>query len=336
VTGPCALILGLALGGGDDPAVAHLYDTRTFEETTIPAVADSICRRDVVFFGELHNSKDAHADELALLKELYERRKDLILSFEMFERDRQGVLDDYLAGRLDEARFRAQARPWPNYADYKPLIEFAKEHGLPVVASCIPWKTAVQFGKEGGEPPRGPWVARDWSSPADDYRARFAKSMQNHMKKDDTQATMERMYRSQCLRDDTMAEAIADEWLRYQHRHPLILHFCGTFHSDFGQGTVERVVSRIPSISVGIVSTIQPEPEDHFVLHDQRDRADYLLVVPSDAAKKKAEEPKAAQGDVKGPTPKSPAPNPAAEKKPAAENRPAAVSGGSGGGGARG
>jgi len=282
------LTLCVALGTGDEAAPAHLYETRTCEETTIEAAADALVRRDVVFFGELHNSKDAHSDELELLQELYARRPDLVLSFEMFERDRQGVVDDYLAGRIDEPHFRVQSRPWPNYADYRPLIEFAKEHHLPVVASCIPWKTAVQFGKDGKEPEPSASVAREWSAPADAYRARFAKTMQSHMKKDDSSDTMERMYRSQCLRDDTMAEAIADAHLRFRHRHAMILHFCGAFHSDYGQGTVERVIARVPSISVGIITTTQPEPTDHFDLKDQHARANYILVVPSDAAKKAA------------------------------------------------
>ena len=37
-------------------------------------------------------------------------------------RDVQGVLDDYLAGRIDEAEFLSGSRPWQNYrTGYRPL-----------------------------------------------------------------------------------------------------------------------------------------------------------------------------------------------------------------------
>jgi uncharacterized iron-regulated protein len=289
----------------DPPLAARLLDAASGAEVDVAAIADVLARRDVVFFGEQHDSADAHARELELAEELFARRPDLVLSFEMFERDRQGVLDDYLAGRLDEAQLLAQARPWPNYADaYKPLIEFAKDHHLPVVAACIPWSTAVAFGKSQGEPPRSPFVARDWSAPADAYRARFVEVVKDHVKPDDASGPngapkpatkfdpLERMYRSQCLRDDTMAESIADALTRWKHRRVLVLHFCGAFHSDFGQGTVARVLTRVPSASIGIVTTIEADVPAQSDAKPESARANYVLFVPKPPPKSEAPETK--------------------------------------------
>ena len=42
---------------------------------------------------------------------MHARRQDIVLSMEMFERDVQGVLDDYLRGRIDEESFLDLAFP---------------------------------------------------------------------------------------------------------------------------------------------------------------------------------------------------------------------------------
>src|SRR6185295_16105026 len=93
-----AIALLAAFARAQESAVARLLDAASGQETTIAAVADAFARRDVVFFGEQHDSADSHLRELELTEELFARRPDLVLSFEMFERDCQGVVDDYLAG----------------------------------------------------------------------------------------------------------------------------------------------------------------------------------------------------------------------------------------------
>ena len=87
----------------------------------------AIARADVVFVGEQHDDPNTHRLERALLEGIARRRSDVVVSLEMFERDVQKRLDDYLAGRVTEEDFLKEARPWPRYAtDYRPLVEFAK------------------------------------------------------------------------------------------------------------------------------------------------------------------------------------------------------------------
>jgi hypothetical protein len=55
----------------------------------------------------------------------------VVVAMEMFERDVQGVLDQYLAGTITEEQFLKASRPWPRFAtDYRPLVEFARAHKL--------------------------------------------------------------------------------------------------------------------------------------------------------------------------------------------------------------
>ena len=93
-----------------------------------------------MFLGETHDDETTHRLELAVYEGLLQRKpRQVVLAMEMFERDVQQVLDDYLAGRIDEAAFLAQSRPWGNYhTAYRPLIELAKQTQGPVIASNFP------------------------------------------------------------------------------------------------------------------------------------------------------------------------------------------------------
>ena len=277
-----ALWLGLLLAlPPAAPATCRLIDSRSGSELTAAELAERLAASDVVFLGEEHDNPAGHALQHELLPLLHERRADLVLSLEMFECDVQGALDDYLAGRIVEEKFIQLARPWKNYAaDYRPLLEFAREHQLDVIAANVPREVAkvVSQGKDPGETLRA-WLPRLTTDPRDAYWERFQAVMQAHAGTDDPGA-MERYYRSQCLKDDRMAEAVTDYLRAHAHRRPLIVHVCGRFHSDHGQGTVSRVLQRQPLLRVEVVST---EAVDDPAAHDakaQLSQCHYLAVVP--------------------------------------------------------
>src|SRR5262245_56144406 len=94
---------------------------------------------DVLFVGEEPDDPNTHRLELAILEGLLRRRQNLIVAFEMFERDVQEPLDHFGMGHIAEQEFLKVSRPWPRYAtDYKPLVDFAAAHDLPIVASNVP------------------------------------------------------------------------------------------------------------------------------------------------------------------------------------------------------
>ena len=74
------------------------------------AMLAELSRVDVAFVGEQHNDPATHRIERAILEGLARRRGNVIVAMEMFERDTQGPLDDYLAGRLSEEEFLNASR----------------------------------------------------------------------------------------------------------------------------------------------------------------------------------------------------------------------------------
>jgi len=105
--------------------------------------------------------------------------------------------------------------------------------------------------------------------PMDDYHARFMDEMHAHStgsggaaEPDDPLPTAmaERFYVAQCVKDETMAESI----VRAKHAAPrdaIVVHFTGAFHSDYSQGTVERVRRRESSWNLVVIGAVPvPDP----------------------------------------------------------------------------
>lgn len=263
-----AVVLAVGLTAGL-PAQGYLpnrvFDTAARQFTDFEAMASDLAGADVVFVGEQHDDPNTHRLERLLLEALAARRGGLTLSLEMFERDMQAKLDEFRAGYLSEAGFLRVSRPWPRYAtDYKPLVDFAVDRGWPVLAANVPRPIASEISKVGvnvleskPEAERA-WFAADRQCPVDDeYYARFKEAMGSHP----TMDALQRFYDSQCVKDETMAESIAQAWTRAAaadgSRRPLVVHYNGAFHSDFGLGTASRTQRRLPDAKV-VVITMMP------------------------------------------------------------------------------
>jgi uncharacterized iron-regulated protein len=243
--------------------------TRT--DVTMSEMLERLAGADVVFFGEQHDDPETHRAEAEILDAIGGLRRPVVVSLEMFERDVQPVLDDYLAGRISESVFPARSRPWPNYATgYRPLVELARVHHWPAVAANVPRPLASAVGRKGIvaldtlTPVEHLTVARKIICPLDDYYARFMDEMHAHStgsggaaEPGDSLPTAmaERFYVAQCVKDETMAESIVNA-KRAGQRDAIVVHFTGAFHSDYAQGTVERVRRREPSWKLVVISAV--------------------------------------------------------------------------------
>jgi len=248
-------------------------DGRTGEALTFAALLDVLATADAVFLGESHTDETTHRVELGVYEGLVSRRSGkVVLAMEMFERDVQGALDSYLAGESSEKEFLAAVRPWANYlTGYRPLVEFAKSRGLPIVASNFPRylrRRLAMMGKEASLD-RLEGAARAHApkklfanSPA--YWRRVDNAIRGHIgmmgvdKGDD-----ERLYSTQSLWDNAMGESCAialDE-----HKGSVVLHVNGGFHSAYWDGTVRQLRLRKPEakiLTVSVAATSNPGVAD--------------------------------------------------------------------------
>jgi uncharacterized iron-regulated protein len=268
----------------------RVYDSQTKQFTDFETLAAVAAKSDVVFVGEQHDDVNSHRLERALLEGLQRRRGDVALALEMFERDVQEPLAHFAMGHMEEAEFLGQARPWPQYArDYKPLVDFAIAHDWSVVAADVPRDIAAEVAKSGLEALKARpeaeknWFAHDLQcAPEGRYFTRFREAMTGHDNPGPAldAAAVSRYYASQCLKDETMAESIAQTYAAGSigGKRPLVVSINGTFHSDYGDGTAERTRRRLPGKRV-VVVTLIPVADLDAIKPDKetRARADYLV-----------------------------------------------------------
>ncbi len=264
--------------GGKVTEKAQFIDPKTGDVLTAKQLADRLADYDVIFFGEFHDSPISHRAELELFEALYSKYHKVALGMEMFERDVQPLLDAYLDGSKTEAEFLQDSRPWPNYmTDYKPLVDFARKHHLPVIATNVPRYIANGVAKNDTSflsslsDDEKPWVAQQVFYDSPEYHERFIKTMKElqHIPELRRQQIAEQFYRAQCLKDATMAESI----LRFLRSHPdyKLFHVNGGFHSDYHLGIVYQLKKLDPSVRVAVIATVR-SPDDV--------AGDYLIVSP--------------------------------------------------------
>ena len=253
------------------PAAAgyRIYDA-TGKPATLGQVLDAALANEVVFVGEIHNDAGAHQIELQLLQGAYTRlaprtntadARHLVLSLEMFERDVQTVLDEYLAGLIQERQFLAASRPWNNYeTDYRPLVEFASAHQLPVVAANAPERYVSRVGRLGRDSLRAlspaalGWLAPlPYGAPSPAYAAKFNEAMSAGGQGRGPHANPF-LLDAQALRDATMAHAIAEQLQR--DKRELVVQVNGSFHSEGRLGTPEQLRAYRPQARMLVVSIV--------------------------------------------------------------------------------
>jgi len=251
-----------------------------------------LAQANAIFVGEQHDDPETHKLEARLFADLHRKvGPKLTLAMEMIERDGQAGLNDYLAGKIDEATFTKTVTLWKTYpTDYRAMVEYAKANRLPVLGSNAPNKYVRLVGQKGLaglevlSPAEKPLVAAAITAPlGDTYQKKFFETMTgmggSHGPAMDA-ARLKSIYEAQCLRDDTMAETI----VQALEQGRVVYHVNGSFHSDGALGTAARTLFKRPlgtrlaivkAVPVPDIKAADPTP--------LKGEADYLVFVPTTA-----------------------------------------------------
>ena len=270
----------------------RVYDTKRKRFTDFESMLADITSADIAFLGEQHDDPGTHRLEAATLEGLARRRSNVVLALEMFERDVQPQLDRYLAGTLAEKEFVATSRPWPRYAtDYRPMVEFAKLWKWPVIAGNIPRKYASLIARgsftalDTLSAASRAFAAKQFSCEHDEYWDRFAKEMgdmSSHgpeaakQSVDEKAAALDKIYQSQCAKDETMGESIAAAYNAAPPR-ALVVHVNGSFHSDYRLGTAERARRNLKDKRIVVVNFAPVADLDAANADELRKVGDYVV-----------------------------------------------------------
>lgn len=247
-------------------------------------IIKNIGQSEVVFLGEQHDDAVAHYLQAEIFKqtvENYAKDRKIALSLEMFERDAQIVLDEYLQNLITEKKFLDDSRPWGNYkTDYRPLVELAKQSNLPIIAANAPRRYVNMVSRNGRaaleklSPTAKSWLAPlPYEKPSSAYAAKFNALMG---KSAEASMGLSNILDSQSLWDATMAHSIAEHLKKEQNN--LIVHLNGGFHTENRLGTVEHLLKYRPNTKIIVVTMRYEEDFKTFDKARHADLGDFVIL----------------------------------------------------------
>jgi uncharacterized iron-regulated protein len=305
ITTACSLLLALTMLGcrttgqpappgatTAPPASGDIIASPSGEKISFEEMAGRLAPMRAVYVGESHNNDYHHDLQFRVVRAMYAQDPNLIIGMEMFQRPTQAGLDRFLAGEIDEATFLKETEyfsrwKW-DYRYYRPILLFAKEHGLAVIAANSPAEANRKVSRGGGldaltEADRE-WVAGEIDLTNAAHREAVMGIFAGHpmMPGFDVDA----FYASQCVWEDTMAESVA----RALEAHPgsRIVMLAGGFHvrQRFGVPLrAERRGARPYAIILGMdLDLTRPqEPMEELLAEDLADYLAFTKPAPESA-----------------------------------------------------
>lgn len=237
---------------------------------------------DMVFFGEYHTNPISHWLQLEMSKSFFQIKGDrLFFGAEMFENGNQLVLDEYLNNFYPEDKMLPEiTQLWSNYkTDYKPLLNFAKDHNLRFIATNIPRRYASMLNKKGMDalkelsPEALEMISPDLETffdPAVKAYAEMADKMGGHIP-----PNMLNIQIAQASKDATMAHFS----LKNFRPGDLLFHFQGSYHSNYNQGIIWWINKIQPDLSIKSITTVMQSEWDEMSKEDKAEIANYIIVV---------------------------------------------------------
>lgn len=239
----------------------------------LPALAE----KRVVFVGETHDRYAHHLTQLEIIKGMHAAHPRLAIGMEMFQQPFQGYLNDYVAGVLSEREMLVATeyfQRWRyDYRLYAPILRYAREHGLPVVALNV---DGALVGKVRERGIAGLEAADRARLPADidrgnaEYEARLKAIFAQHPHTGGR--GFDRFLDGQLLWDEGMAERAA----RYLAEHPdeAMVVLAGSGHLAYRDGIPRRLDRRVTAANAIVLNgwegEITPEVADYLLMPAQQ------------------------------------------------------------------
>lgn len=266
-------------GGDALPLMSPIVVERA-NSATLPELMGKLADERVVYVGETHTAWGDHLLQLEVLRAMAEQPGELALGVEWFQAPFQPVLDRYLAGEIDEATMLRETgyfERWRfDYRLYRPIVEFARERGIPILALNAPRELTSEISRVGinqlPEELRQQLPADyDFSDKA--YEASLRETFRMHRRTDaGDDAEFQRFLEAQLTWDETMADNAASWLAASPQRRILVL--AGKGHVSGGSGIPNRVTRRtgIDGKTVATFSATSPlfNTADYMVLANEQ------------------------------------------------------------------
>ena len=228
------------------PGGTHVLDLNHLQD--FDAIVPKLAAKRVVFVGETHDQYSHHLNQLEIIRRLHKIHPDLVIGMEFFQQPFQQYVDDYIAGKSNEKEFlkgtEYYARWGFDYRLYRPILDYAREQRIPVIALNVPKEITSKVGKAGivgltaAERAKIPQeIDRSDAS----HRELIKKVFEQHPNQEER--NFERFLEVQLVWDEGMAERAAQYLEAHPDRHMVIL--AGSGHVVYGSGIPQRLARRL-------------------------------------------------------------------------------------------
>lgn len=256
---------GIIMELREEPPVVDLSLLRKLSD-----VIENAAAKKIVYIGEYHDRFSNHAVQLQIIRALQKKNAKFSIGMEMFQRPFQKTLDDYISCAIDEREFLTGAeyyKRWGfDYNLYKPILDFARQARVPVVALNLRKELTGKVSREGMDAltdEERKELPRETDFSDEDYRQRIRQVFDRHRNAESK--SFDFFLQAQVLWDETMAESI-DEYFKKNPDHQMAV-VAGGGHLVYGAGIPKRAFRRN-----GLSYTI--------ILNDgeiERDIADFII-----------------------------------------------------------
>lgn len=262
-----------------------VYDTRKQKVISVNDIITDMQNADILFFGEEHNDSIGHDLEMEIFRKLsIKYPQKIALSMEMFHTDVQLILNEYLADLISEKNFMKEGRAWPNYNDYKPLVELAKSNRLQIIAANAAARYSNAVTKSGLEilskfpkESMGILPPLPIDTATGRYYQKFTDLLGGH-----SMGSM-KVYQTQNFWDATMAWSIAK--FAKVNKGFKVLHLNGRFHSDEKLGTLAQLHQYAPKLRILNISAFADASFSNPDWQKFKSLGDYVIITNPDVKK---------------------------------------------------
>lgn len=228
------------------PAAEGILDLR--RQPGIDDLLPQLLTRRVVYVGETHTEMAHHDKQLEVIEKLHASGVPLAIGMEMFQAPFQSHLDRYIAGESDEQALLLDSEWYDrwgyDYALYRPILRFALEHGIPLVALNIPRETVDAIrakGMNGLSESEQATLPKEIDRSDKAYEARLRQVFEAHPGAESRD--FQRFLEIQLAWDEGMAQQVANYLEEHPEHHMVVI--AGSGHLAFGSGIPSRVERRL-------------------------------------------------------------------------------------------
>lgn len=255
-----------------------LVDASTGKSIDAEAFLAALRTKRVVYVGERHDEPLDHGVQYAILRQLHRYEPSLAIGMEMFQVPFQEPLTKWSAGLIDETVLRRETEydeRWGfDFGMYRPILEYARNQGIRVIALNAPRELSYAVAKDGVSSlsPEQASALPELDLDDEAHRALFDTEFDigDHAAED----AIEQYYAAQVLWDETMGSRVAETLADPAGPQKMIV-FAGRVHVKFGLGIPDRAAKRGAQPYAVVLPVTEAELEAELALPPDERAADF-------------------------------------------------------------